>query len=359
MHVYKIITTTLDIQNTISLYTDINNNVLNILIKKFENRCYSGCFILKVLTIERLSECTILQCNESGNGSLDVQFRAYVIELYPEEIIFATVLRNDAERKMIIATNEYTALNVMTNNVYDSIRETQIIPVRIKQVMYSVGKEKIQAFAMPYKPSRNVIGYNCNGIVYTKELHDKFMNIAKDLYEMIEEDFSMKELNPASVKFFNNLVYPFKTHHQMMTNEIINETKVKKGTKKTTNVNSKSSTSFNILSIEELVGQKLNILTRPSFMNLLTSSVYNLEQKELDNIVEKYSTDVVKTEINIVMNNDNFNNDDKMVIVSLLELLTDILSHRKLIKDFIENIDSKGLNEQHLNLWKILQSTVA
>jgi len=354
MHVYKIITTTLDIQNTISLYTDINNNVLNILIKKFENRCYSGCFILKVLTVERLSECTILQCNESGNGSLDVQFRAYVIELYPEEIIFATVLRNDAERKMIIATNEYTALNVMTNNVYDSIRESQIIPVRIKQVLYSVGKEKIQAFAMPYKSSRNVIGYNCNGIIYTKELHDKFMNIAKDLYEMIEEDYSMKGLNPASVKFFNNLIYPFKIHHSMMTNDI-KESKNKKGTKKTDKAMNNNSL-IDILLIEELIGQKLNILTRPSFMNLLTSNVYNLEQKELDNIVEKYSNEI-KTEIKIVMNNDIM--DERAVIVSLLELLTDILSHRKLIKDFIENIDSKGLNEQHLNLWKILQSSVA
>ena len=180
MIIYKTIQVSIDIENPISTFINPETNLINELTSKYENTCFAGCFILKVMNIVKRSECIITQTNESGNGSIDIIFKAKVIILHPNEILSdCKVLKKDNDRKLIIAQNDICALNVNTNDIYNSITIGQKIPVMIKKSFYAVGGKRIQAFAEPYVPTTESIVYNFKGA----KVSQNDMNIIFRLYK--------------------------------------------------------------------------------------------------------------------------------------------------------------------------------
>lgn len=313
MKIYKIIQTSLDIENPISTYVNANANILNMLIAKYEGICFNSCYIIKVLTIVKRSECIIMQNNESGNGSIDVKFRAQVIELMPNEILSnCVVIRKDIERKIIIATTENCALNINTEGIYDSIALGQKIPVKIKKCLYSVGSSRIQAYATPYIPSRKYKLYDFKGEKVTKQ----DLAIIKDIKELIsDEEELFEDLDQKEIAFFSKVIYPY-------TNEISKITIPK-------NVN-----IIKLNTIKE--GTVLNILGRPPYMDANKPDIY--EWKKVNDIPD--DADLETPTVSEGLNN----------------IWLDYYQRLVLIREFVNTYQSKKDKESHVNLWKLFNN---
>lgn len=337
MIIYKIIEVSLDIDDPISTYANPNNNILQKLQAKYENKCFAGCFIMKVLTIEKRSECVIMQNTESCSGSINVKFRAQVIEFMEGEVLLnCLVIKKEPERSMLIAVNEYCALNISTENVYDSINTGQKIPVIIQKSLYSIGSTKAQAYAIPYIPSINAIAYNLSNKIITKSDLDVLKNI-KSLFIDVYEKF--QEMDDEEITFFTKLLYPYKNKKP---EDLRNDKHIKE---------------FKLDSIKE--GSSFGIIGRPAEMNLNDGLFYEFKSADV-------STTSVNNNANVKLDK---NNKTELLIKYNMKIVeatpseglhaiwTEYYQRICMINDFINTYKTKIDKESHVNLWKIFNNS--
>jgi hypothetical protein len=305
MLVYKTIEVSLDIEDPISTYANANTNILRKLQAKYEGRCYAGCFIMKVLNIVKRSECIIMQNTESCDGSINVMFRAQVIQLLPGEVLHNNkIIKKELERKLLVATNNICSLNINTEGIYDSVAPGQKVPAVIVQSLCTVGSDHVTAYANPYVPTAAFTAYNFNGVKVEKK-HLETLKEIKSLIDDAVEKF--EELLPADVEFFSNLIYPFKTK-KTITDKVILLDDIKEGV-------------------------TLNVLARPSSMDLNKKQAYFIDPT-------KYTCDVKNVDAG----------------EGIHALYTEFYQRIELIIGFVETYKTKDDKESHINLWKIFNN---
>lgn len=346
MHTYKLILVSIDIENVISIFVNAEENLLNILVNKYEGKCFAGCYIVKVITIVRRSECIMMQHNESGDGSIDIQFGAEVIELYQNEIVSGCILiKKDAERKMLIAMTKIddnvkvndrhndrikhsnptddtipVALNITIDKNFDSLKTEQIIPARIIRCLYSIGNDKIQAFAKPWIPNQlPVIIYNCSELTVTKE---DLIIIEKLSALSMKQKKHLETLDKKEIAFFSDIIYPFKTKFSGR------------------DLKSKKYDLLSMVLTTTTTTTKYKYLSRHPGTDVMDSSIYEWDSStssDLTGIQTEVKTFTTMAEV-------------------LSGLLIEYYSQMKLITDFCYNYSTKQKKEAHINLWKIYKS---
>lgn len=315
MITYKIIEVALDIDDPISTYANANTNILRKLQSKYENRCYAGCYIMKVLNIVKQSECVIMQNTESCDGSINVQFRAQVIELLIGEVLHKNlVIKKATEQKLLIGINDICALNIGINDMFASINVGQIIPVVIQKSLYAIGNDRITAYAIPYIPSVTTIAYNFASAQITKE----DMATLKDIKSLIADEYELfEELNKTSLDFFTTLLYPYK----VKSNKLFNDKKV------------------NVLKLDDIKeGMTLGILARPAEMNSNDKSVYSFNYEDLNVLSDTYKLEII-----------NITNVGK----GLNAIWLDYYQRINMMRGFVQTYDKTSDKDAHVNLWKI------
>ena len=153
MIVTKIILIRLDIYDCINLYTN-PNNLKQIIVQNYSNRCIKGFYLLSVDKIISASECIINQDSDPNFGAISVIVKITAKIYSRGEIINGCkVINRDKHHILICATNDTSIMLVSTPELA-SIKDGQIIPVRAISAKYGIGLDRIAVSAVPFLPNK-------------------------------------------------------------------------------------------------------------------------------------------------------------------------------------------------------------
>lgn len=150
----KIIEHGIDIYDPITLFTDVENNLLNMLRSSLVRRCFKGCFILSVDRLLRRSHCEINQDGNIGMGTMSVMFEVTALVYTPGDILVGCRVVNKQDDNIVCkGPNASVIINIGQNVIkplLEGIRVGQYIPVRVGRVLYSPNAESISVNALPF-----------------------------------------------------------------------------------------------------------------------------------------------------------------------------------------------------------------
>lgn len=203
MRTKKDIQVGLDLSNYTLIYQDPENTILDILRKKFINKCYQGCYIVDINRIVQRSECRINQDGEPSFGTISVVFEAEIIVYSPGEIITGCEFKKRIEQSNILCASEYANIYINSVPLYDSIRVGQIIPICVVNVKYEIGG-KISINGIIFIPSKPLLLSYPLGEV-------KDNRLIANLQETVDEEEKLSKAcqvaHPELYKFFDELFH--------------------------------------------------------------------------------------------------------------------------------------------------------
>ncbi len=88
----KDIDTTINVADPINFSADKRRHLLAELNNRYVGRCFSGVFICAIEAVNRMGPCLLARTNTSGEGSVDVQFRARVAVVGRWDILVGVAL---------------------------------------------------------------------------------------------------------------------------------------------------------------------------------------------------------------------------------------------------------------------------
>jgi hypothetical protein len=205
MIITKTLEVGINIQNCISVCTDMNN-ILSILANDYEGKCFKSCYIVKIEKIVRTSRCMIAQDVEPTFGTISVMFQATVIVYTPGEVINGCkVLKRDQKGNLTCATN-IADIVVAAHQNTASISEGQIVSIRVGRVGYNALSNRVSIGGLIFLPQSVYPIYKISGTVNLELLQNVLSRIA---FEESEAD-RMKKENPKAWAAIDELLQPYK-----------------------------------------------------------------------------------------------------------------------------------------------------
>ena len=118
MIIYKQIETRLDIINPNDLYcSNYNKMLLNLLNKKFLNRCYKSIYIIEIIKIVKRGSIIHTAKNLNGTSYIDLQFKIKGVVYEKNDIIHkCNYISSINNGENFLFENEYC--NIITKNVF-------------------------------------------------------------------------------------------------------------------------------------------------------------------------------------------------------------------------------------------------
>ena len=139
----KKFTVTLDVPDPMEFGTNVDRNVLLGIRQIYEGKCFRGCFIVNITSIERTSEIYINKTGTVGAGTIDVEFTADCSrfnkgDLYPGVRISRTSQVMMGKGVPPIGATEQLAVSIEDPN--EVLADGFIIPVVIGEIDYPKGQ---------------------------------------------------------------------------------------------------------------------------------------------------------------------------------------------------------------------------
>lgn len=308
MRVVKMIEVGIDLINPIDVYTDSASAIMEILVEKFEGKCFRACYIEKIEKIHKVSECIIESRGSSCFGKIAIIFSCIAI-IYPFNEVISGCKIIHKDKNIIMVSTANTDITMKFNPKLDSLRIGQIIPVQAQECKYTINSNHISVSAVPFIPTK--ISF-CYKIVCVFSQFDK--NVFDQLFEKIqeEEQFRENQINKSAEKFFSELIYPYKT-----VQPVPGKAKV--------------------VSLRELikVGEFNGWYVRERGIGIFDASAY------------EYGIDSPpkSDDIKII---DNVN-----ARAALTDMLEDYIAGLRLVREFVELYSDPTVAKDHQNLWRL------
>lgn len=148
MNVIRNICTTIDVYDAISLYADLQNNLMTILRWQFERRCKDQMLILEVLRILRIGDCCVSTDGAPDKCTLSIEFEVNAIEVHPRTILTnCAVVRRDGIS--LTCNHQYAAIVIRDATAIPYANVGNIIPIRALKATYPIGGDKIMIYGAP------------------------------------------------------------------------------------------------------------------------------------------------------------------------------------------------------------------
>ncbi len=212
MLILKTISLSLDIQNCISLCTDLDNNIKRILESRYVGRCLSGCYIQEISRIVHIGHCVISQDGDPTFGSIPVTFEVIgVVYMQGEIINNCLVERSNMDTGFICSTKIASIMVQIPPELkpkFESISVGQIISVRVARCGYKISSNKISVGAIPFVFAKEALIYKISPADPAE------MKLLENVFERItDEEAAMKKIKAESPKMwdiFDQLLYAYK-----------------------------------------------------------------------------------------------------------------------------------------------------
>lgn len=200
---------------------NLNNELINILNDKYQNKCFSSCYVININKITRRS---YMNCNENldSNFNISIQFEANVLIYQTNEIIHDCVIIKKEQNGIIHAKSKYCGIQININQNLSIYEIGNKIPVIVKMLRYNINQPEISVLAIPFIPVKyDIIIYNT-----VNDLSDKSHNMLLQLNDKVSElDSLIKKLNKSDKKiydFFKDLLLDNKLKNKNLLEKRIN-----------------------------------------------------------------------------------------------------------------------------------------
>ena len=301
MRIIKRLTTQIDIRDPRDNYSGALDDVIkNKIRSQFVGICAFQCFIIDIVKIVRRSEPIIDLTAGTGQTYIHVQFDAEVLEYGVGEGFISKVSVIEKDRYILTNNDDNNTASVLarSSNI-KVVKQNQYIPIRCIQSSYNLGKNSISVNGTFY-----FIPQNPQYVFEIDELsHSDKKEISPLLEEIHELETIIKKKDPKTVKFFNEMLYPFKKN---------------------------KTSSFNTVDIKKL--NATGFICRHERIDKLTPFVEVLKNvKSVDpNLVKKHPA--------------------KLVYMSILN---DYKLHMIMVINLCQTFKSSELRKSHENIWLI------
>lgn len=184
---------------------------LNLLKKKFINRCYKSVFILDILEIVNRSGLNCKAKALDGNVYLDVQFKALCLVYENGEIVHNCKIIQILSKNVILAKSEHCSIQIKNPTKIDIFKENDEIPVIVNVSRYPLFDSEISISSIPLIPTfKNSVIYVVDSNTAPIESDSKEMESLLDEIKDIKK--SIEKYDKKAIKFFVELLYPYKKY---------------------------------------------------------------------------------------------------------------------------------------------------
>lgn len=309
MIINKLIEVGLDLQKPVEVYSNLNDNVLNILKNTYEGKCFRECYIITIDDIIDISDGYVANTGNDSYVKIYVRFAATVREFTLGEVITGCKV-TEKKAGIIICNTEYASVYLKENKLLSGVRIGQLIPVKFGSAKYSIGNNKISIKGLPFIFTNEPVAYHININSFSTDDLKFFDDVMKRVdYEEEQRKILLNE-NSSGVNFFDKLLYAWKTEQQTPKNATV-------------------------VSLPDMIrNNKLNTgyVSLDNRLNMSSGSVYVFKDKPQTHKL--------------------LGDDAKAAIYHMLEQYS---SHLRTIREMITIYNSKELLTNHNNIWQIFR----
>jgi DNA-directed RNA polymerase subunit E'/Rpb7 len=139
----KVYETTVNVTNPINFCADMDAHLMAELRSQYNGRCFKGAFIVRVDEILRRSGCNVVTADTSGDGYIDVQFRAIVVVFSRWDILVGVTILTCQQFVNGLYTRETeagtvrAAVNILSTRATASLAVGNRVAVRISKVSHN------------------------------------------------------------------------------------------------------------------------------------------------------------------------------------------------------------------------------
>jgi DNA-directed RNA polymerase subunit E'/Rpb7 len=218
MKVIKFLETRVDITNINDMFcSDYNLMIINLLKKKFNNRCYKSVYILDILDIINRSSLNCKAKALDGFVYIDVQFKALCLLYEKGEIIHDCKIVQILSKNIILAKSAYCSIQIKNSTKVDIFKENDEIPIIVNTVRYNLFDTEVAISATPLIPIfRDPIVYVIDSNKNKEHEAESLYKENKDEINNLEKDIS--KFDKKAIKFFTDIMYPFKKYKSYKKN---------------------------------------------------------------------------------------------------------------------------------------------
>lgn len=352
MFIKKRLTCSITIKDPNDIYNpDPDSVIKRHLEERFKGKCYKSCLILEIIEIVKRGH---LEFSRQLNAHVNVNvcFDVKAVVYHTDEVIHKCKVINIQDNNFIVCQSEYAVIHLQKNlriddsNISNIFKVNQEIPIIVKRTRYDIDKKMITVSGVIYIPyPEKLIVYKVrppltdqkeqkSGPTETKEIdvtndNQRKLEILQSKIKA-EEDLHDKLKAKKEYKFFQTIMYPYKTQQKFSLSPLSRLYKFKE------------------ISIDDLTKHKAPFtLAYPDSYHRTDKIVCIGEEKDVD--VVKDDSDSKDNNIEaMVMEIDYY---DILMIV-----YRKYLDHLTRLRLFYEQMDSLEKIKEYSIYWKIIES---
>jgi DNA-directed RNA polymerase subunit E'/Rpb7 len=315
MFIKKFIEIGVNINDPISLAVS-DDNLLNILIDRFENICMRSCYIIKVLRIVRQGDCIPNMDGQPNFSTIPVIFEvdAYILE--DNEIINGCVVQQKIKKSEFLnCKTPIGRIIVPSKKILESVVEGQIISVRVGRAKFDNNAKHVVVNAFPFIQYTTIILFEIDKIIDSKI----FTLVLEQIKEEEEKINIIKKKPQNTWAPFAKLLYAYVNPQPKP----------------------KPAIELNIFDLAKGNFKDCKYVSRDPQLDLSLPLCYGYKELPTLESVSKHTNYIVSRETNT----DN----------SIIQILKDYLGFIRTIREMIEIYSTEELMVSHKNLWQIFK----
>jgi hypothetical protein len=196
----------IDIQDCIGVYP-YDDSLLNIIISKYEGRCFMGKYIEKVEKIVTKGECIINQQGAPSFGTSSIICEVTTIQYVPGEIVTGCIIQNVSKNGVLVGQTDIASILVKAHASIESVKSGQIISIVVGKSKYTTGAQKISINGAFYFPETTPIQRIVNPGADLEIMSDVLTRVAYEESKALQ----LKKDNTKAWEFFDQLLYAYNT----------------------------------------------------------------------------------------------------------------------------------------------------
>ena len=277
----KIYNQRINLKDVNEIYKTKEKSCMKKLRDNYKGKCYKGAYIIDILSLLEISNVEISRNHTDARALMDVRFEAQVIQRTENDLIAKCKIFKRKGNK-IFAKTDYSDVILLQHEILKIVQDNDIIPIIVIKSRYTVLKDRLSIFAVPFVPYVPVKNY-----IYVMENslnNDEIKKLKSYNLQLNELKDWIKKLNSTDKKkftAFDNLFYPFKKQKkpQLLENKNISLLDL-------STINLNAFKSGILIPSPEIINSKLFILN--SEISNLSSIKSMIEKNENKKMIVKY-----------------------------------------------------------------------
>lgn len=187
---------------------DINRVIESKIRRKYERKCWENVYIVKVIKIIKRNAIKMAIDRIDGQGNTNAQFLVEALQFGNGDVLTGCKIVDIVKDSKIICERS-DAVITFRDRFFISLVPGQILFVRVKRSSYLTNQDKASIYGSPYviDAKKKIIFIPTNETSY---MEDQKRILAENIKRVTEAQERVKKCDTALVKFFENMLYPYK-----------------------------------------------------------------------------------------------------------------------------------------------------